>query len=475
MRNVKAGFVGFGEVNTPAEIIQKKVSGAETALKELDFDLLRTDPVSDDPRGREAERAVRELNKEEFDLLVVCIAGWIPSWAVIRITSEFAHKPMLLWGLTGYTRDGRLVTTADQAGTTALRKVFEDLGYRFKYVYESPGAKPKLEQIRSFAAAARAERLLKEAKVGMMGYRDMRLYGTLFDGPSLKATTGVEIEFFEMLEMVQRSEKLDPAEVDKVVRSMETNWQFEKKAQAETLEKAARYFLAVRDITAENGYQAVSLIDVDGMKKLLEYPPAPIFMLLGEQLGVCTIPENDSLGAVTQLMVKTLTGQIAPYFEFYELFEDRMLMGVPDFVPSEIVEGRVTVLPTAFGGFAEGILNVSKVKTGPVTLSRLTASGDRYSLHAITANAQAPRSWEEAGWQPPAPQLPSLEIVPDIPVEAFAQKVLSQHYILAYGDITRELADLCALLGIGAYREPWIAAAGFSSRQTGKVKARDLP
>jgi L-fucose isomerase-like protein len=451
MRNVKAGFVGFGEVNSPAEIIRKKVGGAEKLLKDLGLDLVRTDPVRDDPKGQEAERAVRELKREEFDLLVVCIAGWIPSWAVIRITGEFTHKPMLLWGLAGYTQGGRLVTTADQAGTTALRKVFEDLGYRFKYVYESPGCKPKLEQISSFAAAARAESLLKRAKVGTMGYRDMRLYGTMFDGPSLKARTGVEVECFEMLEMVQRSEKLEPARVDAVIREMEKNWHFQSKAQAQTLEKAARYFLAVRDITTERGYGAVSLIDVDGMKKLLEYPPAPIFMLLGEQLGVCTIPENDTLGAVTQLMVKFTTGQIAPYFEFYELFEDRMLMGVPDFVPSEVVEGKVKVLPTAFGGFAEGLLNVSKVKTGRVTLSRLTAAADRYSLHMITAEALTPRSWEEAGWQPPAPQLPSLEIVPDIPVEEFAQKVLSQHYIVAYGDVTRELTDLCRLLGVGMY------------------------
>ncbi len=69
----------------------------------------------------------------------------------------------------------------------------------------------------------------------------------------------------------------------------------------------------------------------------------------------------------------------------------------------------------------------------------------------ITAEAEAPRSWEEAGWRPPAPQVPSLEIVPDISVEEFAQKVLSQHYILAYGDITGELRDLCNLLGIGMY------------------------
>ena len=83
----------------------------------------------------------------------------------------------------------------------------------------------------------------------------------------------------------------------------------------------------------ERGYQGVSLIDVDGMKKLLNFPPAMVFMLLAEDPGVCTIPENDALGAVTQLIVRYLTGQAAAYLEFYEFMEDRVLAGVPDFVP----------------------------------------------------------------------------------------------------------------------------------------------
>ena len=54
----------------------------------------------------------------------------------------------------------------------------------------------------------------------------------------------------------------------------------------------------------------------DGMKKLLGFPPAPIFMLLADCEGVCTVPENDAMGSVTQLMVKYLTGQCAFYLEF---------------------------------------------------------------------------------------------------------------------------------------------------------------
>jgi len=196
----------------------------------------------------------------------------------------------------------------------------------------------------------------------------------------------------------------------------------------------------------------VSLIDVDGMKKLLGLPPAPIFSLLSEDPGVCTVPENDTLGAVTQLMLRSLTGQIAAYLEFYEFMDDRVLLGAPDFVPREVVDGKVTILPSKFGDFGEGLLNVSRVKTGRVTLARLTSSGDRYAMHMATGNAVTPRKWEECGWAPPAPMLPSLEVVLDTPVEAFAQRVMSQHYFIVYGDATAEIAELCRLLGVEVLR-----------------------
>jgi len=93
-------------------------------------------------------------------------------------------------------------------------------------------------------------------------------------------------------------------------------------------------------------------------------------------------------------------------------------------------------------------LNVSKLKTGLVTLARLGYANGQYCLHMTTAQARAPRQWEEAGWAPPAPQLPSLELIFDYPVEEFVQKVMCQHYIISYGDNRALLKDICAILNI---------------------------
>jgi L-fucose isomerase-like protein len=454
--NLKAGFVGFGEVNSPRDLIERKCQSAQSALEALGLELVATAPVSDDPAGRDEARARQELSRADFDLLVICLAGWIPSHSVVDVIAPFSHKPMVLWGLTGYYEGGRLVTTADQAGTTALRDTLESLGCQFIYVYDTPDAPyAAANQVHEYARVVRAAALLRQSRVGMMGYRDMKLYATLVDGVSLRRVVGAEVEIFETLEIAQRMPEQDPAEVAAIADHLIREWQCCGpetgpcgRLTPQVLDPSIRLYLAVMERVRERGYQAVSLIDVDGVKKLLHFTPAAAMMMLADLGGLATIPENDGLGAVTQLIVRYLTRQVGAYFEFYEFFSDRLLVGVPDYVPAEVVDGPVQVRLTAFGQFSEGILNVSPVKTGRVTLCRLASRGDRYRMHIVTGQALKPRPWEEAGWTPPAPQLPSLEVVLDTPVTDFAQKVLGQHYILAYGDQRGLLEALCRLLKI---------------------------
>jgi len=444
----KAGFVGFGEVNTPRDAIEKKSREAKQLLAENGFELVTAGTVTDDAKGVEAQRAITELKKDGFDLLIVCITGWIPSHTVIRVISEFKEKPMVLWGLAGDSKGGRLATTAGQAGTTALRKPMEDMGYHFKYVYDFPDSEPKIDEVITFAKAAVAVAKLRNSKVGMMGCRDMKLYGTMFDLISLKLKTGIEIEFFEMLEIVQKMTNIPEDEVAGFVKKVRKEWEFLKEPGLDSLMLGVRAYLALKWKIEESSYDAISLIDVDGMKKLLNLPPSIVFMLIANEMKKYTIPENDALGAVTQLISGYATGQISAYMEFYEFMRDRVLIGVPDYVPGEVVDGLFKVLPTSFGKLGEGIVNVSKVKTGKVTLARLGYSGNDYTMHMVTGTAVEPGSWNEVGWEPPAPQLPGLEVILDIPVDDFAQKVMSQHYIVTYGDNTGVLREICKLMKI---------------------------
>jgi L-fucose isomerase-like protein len=438
------GFVGFGEINSPKELIDAKCLEALDKIKSLGYQVHTTDTVTDDPAGTDVSRAIDEMKSKKIDVLIICLAGWIPSHAVIAVTDAFRHHPMILWGLCGDIEGGRIVTAAAQAGTTALRKVFADLGYKYRYFYNIIGRPIPIDAISSYISAIRARKILQSSRVGMMGFRDMKLYNTLYEGISLKQKLGVEVDFFETLEMLQYTEKVSENEIDDLLSVIQGKWNFIQPVDSDFLKRGITYYLALRKLMHEKPFQAISLKDVDGMKKLLQFPPAMVFMLLADEADVCTIPENDTMGAVTQLIVKAITGQSAAYLEFYEFFEGSLLMGVPDYVPGEVVDGKVTVTNAAFGGISGGLLNVSTIKTGQLTLARLSNSAASYEMHIATGDAKL-RAWEEAGWTQPAPQLPSLEIFLDKPVKEFANKISGQHYIIAYGDHTEALKDFCYL------------------------------
>jgi L-fucose isomerase-like protein len=448
MKN-KIGYVCFGEVNTPYERLEIKHDHALASLNILDSDIIDAGIVIDDKAYVAADSAIQRLLGQDMDCLILCVAGWIPTHAVIRVTDAFRHTPMILWGLCGWYDGTHIVTTADQAGTTAIRPVLEELDYRFKFVYSVMGESEPISEIASFAVACQAAARLRKARIGTMGYRDMLLYGTQYEGMSLRGQIGVEVEPFEMLEMVQNLDKLDAVKIADGIAFVRKHWVFQKECDDAVISAGVKYALAIGIKIEERGYEAITLNDVDGMKKLLGFPPAMVFMLLDHFHGVQTVPENDVMGSVTQLMVSFATGQTAAYLEYYEFFKDSVLIGVPDFIPEAVTEGETKVLPTAFGLLSATLLNVSKLRTGKVTCSRLIYKKGKYVMHIYTGEAKNPPDWEELGWEKPVPQLPGLEVVLEsCTVKEFAQKVSSQHVIICYGDHRETLKNLCGLLNI---------------------------
>ncbi|MBR4768966.1 MAG: hypothetical protein IK088_08320 [Lachnospiraceae bacterium] len=448
MKN-QVGFVCFGEINTPFERLQLKHDEAFKALSEKVCNLIDAGVVIDDPGYEYADKALSLLRGKEFDCLVVAVAGWVPTHAVIRVLDPFRHLPMVLWGLCGWYENGRLITTADQAGTTAIRPALEAMHYTFKYVYSIVNRPLPVDKVASYVTAALARANLRSARVGSMGYRDMLLYGTQFEGNSMRGKLGVEVEPFEMLEMVRNLDGLSEEDVCEGIDFVKKNWVFKKECDDSVIEKGVRYALAIVKKIKERGYEAITLIDVDGMKKLEGFPPAMVFMLLERYTNVLTIPENDVMGAVTQLIMKYLTGQTVPYLEYYEFFEKSMLIGVPDFVPKAATKDDVTVLPAAFGLLNASLLNISKVKDGYVTCARLFFKDGKYFMHVYTGTAKQPPAWNEFGWDDPAPQLPSLEVFPDsCTVEEFAENVSCQLVIVAYGNFVEEIRAFCSIMDI---------------------------
>ena len=227
MAIAKAGFVSFGEVNTPREVIRRKSDEACRSCGGRNRAGARR-AGERRPGGRSVARAVQALGGQDFDLLILCVAGWIPSPAVIATLSPFRHKPMLLWGLAGWQERGKLVTTADQAGTSALRKPMEDMGLRFRYFYEihdRPSTWRGSPATRAPAARRGSSRAPVSARWATGTWACTARCST---GCRCATRIGIEMEFMEMLEMVQRAEKIPAAAVQDVIMRVKRDWVFQK-------------------------------------------------------------------------------------------------------------------------------------------------------------------------------------------------------------------------------------------------------
>ena len=104
-RNI--ALICFGEINTPYERLEKKHAGALKSLSGFEnVEVIDGGIVIDDPEYKAADAAIDRLRGKTFSSIVLCLAGWVPTHAVIRVVDEFRQKPMLLWGLCGWMENG---------------------------------------------------------------------------------------------------------------------------------------------------------------------------------------------------------------------------------------------------------------------------------------------------------------------------------------------------------------------------------
>jgi len=273
----------------------------------------------------------------------------------------------------------------------------------------------------------------------------MGSYTAGFDQTSLRSKIGVEVEDYEVHRLLLKATEVTDKEADDFITKTFKDWVINKEVVKEDLRKAAKVHLALKQIINERDFSAVSMKCVYGLPIYYGITPCIPLALVGEKIPV--VCECDIFGLVTELMMDFVSEQRSYYLEFYDIFEDRLLMGVCGMIPKSALEDTPRVYKYAWGKLT-GLMTVGKVKLGKVTMARLAITGDRYTMHVVVAEAVKPRPWHEIGWQLDAPIYASLEIILGDKTKEFVRKILAQHYHFVYGDYSKELADLCMLLGI---------------------------
>ena len=90
---MKAAFVGFGEVNTPIDIIINKCKKASAELEAAGVELVTNIyPITDDYEEKDIKKAVAALEGKDFDCLVVCTFPSCNAYAWLGVRPHHCGK-----------------------------------------------------------------------------------------------------------------------------------------------------------------------------------------------------------------------------------------------------------------------------------------------------------------------------------------------------------------------------------------------
>ena len=442
MEPLRAGYVSLGTEFYVPERLREITAHCERQLAEAGIELARTDPVF--ALGQE-ERAIRELKAEDWDFLIVNVINWIDPRAASRLLLAFRDRPLVLYSHGGFTENGTLISPAAGAGSTALRYPLERWRVKFKYLFNGPDMPMDVEGICKFGRAAKTARMLKHARVGLVGYNDMGLYTTGFNPTTLRDRIGPEIESIDMLQLERQMDALDAEAVRAEVARVTANWEYPLgRPKDEVIERAVRMYMATVEICGEKNFSAISYKCVEGislcMRAVHSVPSA-----LVASAGYPYVDENDAGNLIAELMLKWISGKQVTFLEHYEHHPEWILLGVDGFIPDQLIDGKPQIKSISTV-LLDGIAHCSRMQTGRLTLACLSEDDCGYRLHIVTGEGRPPPRWVEMGV--PLPSWPSVLFYPDGAVRSILDHVQSQHFAAVFGDYADELVDLCYLLGI---------------------------
>ena len=173
-------------------------------LKKLDLDVV----VAKEIVGNEnsAHRTAQEFKKEDVDVICLVEGTWSSDYLALDILEE-VNVPIITWGLPG-------IHKGSLCGIQQLDCVLKELGNPYKFIYGSVEERKPYEKIEGYAKAVSLKRILRKARLGLVGYRIRGMTEVTFDELELKSLFGSRIVHFGLGELKSEISKVRYEEVE---------------------------------------------------------------------------------------------------------------------------------------------------------------------------------------------------------------------------------------------------------------------
>ena len=447
--------IGLLPVIKPREYsanIPDLVQAASRALSAAGAVVVPVPVVSDEA---ETVAAVKQLVSQEVDLVLFMVGTWLLAPQIVSAVNDLT-VPFTIWSLT-------TIANFALGGATVVKYTLQEMGIRFGFIAGLPDETAIIERIVIRARAAAVAARLRHAKIGEIGGKSMGMYNATIDEFFWKRAIGVDLPHYDTYQVIKRMDRVDAGEVErelaavqekvgKLVREIpETG----ESLHEDDLRVQIRIYLALRQLAEEEHLDALGnkcQPELSSSACGLGWAACLSHSLLNDEGIMCSC-EADMPSAITMYLLNLLSGQ--PVF-FADLNSVERSIPAVRFIncgsgPLSMAKCKEeTVLypvPVMMGypGTSKGATTSFTLKPGAVTVAKLGGGKGTARIHFATGTV-LDRTTEPRGEFPE--RWPQALIKLNVDLDQFLEKAIGQHYLIVYGDWTRELTELCAIWNI---------------------------
>lgn len=418
------------QVRSQLEEAGYSLAGPETLISSLD----------------EAEEVAQELADNPPDLLLVFQATFADSTMVMSL-AQAVDAPLLLWAVPEERTGGRLRLNS-LCGINLAAHALTRGGYRYDYVYAAPDDPTALEQVHTLAQAGHVRRLLRGARVGVVGERPAGLDSCRYDDRALERHLGLELVQVDLGEVLQRAGAAELGEIEAVLQRLTSQLDDLDELDQAALRGTLATYLTLRQLAERENLDGLAVRCWPEFFTELGCAACGAMSMLSDDLAPCSC-EADVNGTITQLILQWLSGEPAFGTDLVsvDVEEDVAVLWHCGLAPLSMADPSVRPRGTIHSNRQLPLLMEFPLKPGRVTVARLSEASGSYRLVVGSGEMlQAPMSFTGTSgvlrFDHPAAEV----------LDVILREGLEHHVSLTYGDYMPTLLALARILELPVLR-----------------------
>jgi L-fucose isomerase-like protein len=443
MSTLRIGFVALARPTFDVPLATEITATACAALTAAGLTLVGPDElVSDVPS---AEAAARSLAQEPLDLLIILQATFADSTPAVTL-AQASRAPVLLWAVPEARTGGRLRLNS-LCGVNLAGHALTLRGLRYDYLYAAPDSEEALRKVKVLARAGRVQRLLRGARLGVVGEHPAGFDSCHLDAPLLRARFGLEVVPVDLHNVFVRARAAATQTATVRARLAERLTNLDE-LEPKPLNGTLGVYTALRSLSDELNLSGLAVRCWPEFFTELGCAACGAMSMLSDEQLPCGC-EADVNGTVTQLILQWLSGEPAFGADLVEVneTENSAVVWHCGLAPASMADPNVALRGGLHSNRKLPLVMEFPLKPGVVTLARLSrATGELRLMIGRGEMLAAPPSFSGTSgvlrFERPARE--ALDVI--------LGEGLEHHLSLTYGDFVAELLAFARFTGLTVLR-----------------------